>query len=143
MYCLKGHCDYTDANYVAVNLLACLSLPSVLRLAVANGCHCLCCSIEHEDLSDDEVWESVQDEVNEEEEEVGGASKSSKTGYQTPDSDLSPAARLSAYDSHAWRLEVREIVTMSISKRLSYLPLSQSVRVCCMCGRCVWKLNPD
>ena len=72
----------------------------------------LCCSIEHEDLSDDEVWESIQDEVNEEEEEVGVASKSSKTRYQTPDSDLTPAAKLSAYDSNAWRLEVRGMRTV-------------------------------
>ncbi|XP_064406145.1 uncharacterized protein LOC135351142 [Halichondria panicea] len=62
--------------------------------------------IQHEDLSDDEVWESVEGEVSEEEgEEVDGASVSIKKRYCTTDSDLKPAARLSAYDSNSWRIE--------------------------------------
>ncbi len=61
--------------------------------------------IQHEDLSDDEVWESVEDEVSEEEEE-GGDNPSLKKKYHTPDSDLKPAARLRVYDSNSWRMEV-------------------------------------
>ncbi len=64
------------------------------------------------------MWESVEDEVSEEEgEEVDGASVSIKKRYCTTDSDLKPAARLSAYDSNSWRIEVRSLVVKLVSLR--------------------------
>jgi len=67
-------------------------------------------SLEHEDLSDDEVWEIVEDEVSEEEEEEeeegATALPSHRRKVVSPDSSLKPSARLRLYDNPEWRMEV-------------------------------------
>ena len=70
-------------------------------------------SLDHEDLSDDEVWESVEDEVSEEEDEEGegrGASAlpSRCRTFTSPDSSVRPSSRLLLYDSPEWRIEVSD-----------------------------------
>ena len=65
-------------------------------------------SLDHEDLSDDEVWEIVEDEVSEEEDEEreGAALPSRCRTFTSPDSSVRPSSRLLLYDSPEWRMEV-------------------------------------
>ena len=65
-------------------------------------------SLDHEDLSDDEVWEIVEDEVSEEEDEEGegAALPSRRRTFTSPDSSVRPSSRFLLYDSPEWRMEV-------------------------------------
>ena len=77
-------------------------------------------SLEHDDLSDDEVWESGEDDSDDETNDkavkrtisatkavtVGGASFRMRGRAKTIDSTLKPMSRLHLYDHQTWRMEV-------------------------------------
>ena len=54
------------------------------------------------------MWEIVEDEVSEEEDEEGeGATlPSRRRTFTSPDSSVRPSSRLLLYDSPEWRMEV-------------------------------------
>ena len=77
------------------------------------------CSIERDDLSDDEVWESGEEGSDDEGDKaikktisatkaatVGGITSRMRARAKTIDSTLKPMSRLHLYDHQTWRMEV-------------------------------------
>ena len=81
---------------------------------------CQHCSLEHDELSDDEVWDSAEDDSSDDEahkavkktisatkaETIAGVTGRMRARAKTIDSTLKPTSRLHLYDHQTWRMEV-------------------------------------